>query len=89
MIMQMQQAVMRQIFANRCNSFKRECKAKTTFHAVKKCGGLFNPRHVSHGEDTIPARFVWSYQPQLNRTYNIVPVKERNCNKYNMLPTYI
>ncbi|CAL5322590.1 unnamed protein product [Camellia sinensis] len=35
MIMQMQQAVMKQVFANRCNSFKQECKATTTFHAVK------------------------------------------------------
>ena len=33
MIMQMQQAVMKQVFANRCNSFKQECKATTTFHA--------------------------------------------------------
>ena len=26
---------MKQVFANRCNSFKQECKATTTFHAVK------------------------------------------------------
>ncbi|KAI7981427.1 Beta-galactosidase 9, partial [Camellia lanceoleosa] len=32
---------------------------------------LFNSRRVSHGEDTIPARFVWSHRPQMNRTYNI------------------
>ena len=36
MIMQMQQAVMKQVFANRCNSFKQECKVTTTFHAGKK-----------------------------------------------------
>ena len=35
MIVQMQQAVMKQVFANRCSSFKQECKATTTFHAVR------------------------------------------------------
>ena len=35
MIMQMQQAEMKQLFANRCNSFKQECKATTTSNAVK------------------------------------------------------
>ena len=34
-IMQMQHAVMKQVFANICNNFKQECKATTTFHAVK------------------------------------------------------
>ena len=38
---------------------------------------LYNSRHVSHGEyNTV--RFVWSHQLQMNRTYNIVPVKQRN-----------
>ena len=47
-------------------------RSETTFHAVEEYGESLNFRHVSHGEDTIPARFVWSHQPQMNHTYNIV-----------------
>ena len=50
MIMQMQQAVMKQVFANRCNSFKQECKAKTTFHAVKDAEDYSIPA-TSHTEE--------------------------------------
>ena len=49
MLMQMQQAVMKQVFANRCNNFKQECKATTTFHAVKTAEDYSIPA-TSHTE---------------------------------------
>ena len=49
MIVQMQQAVMKQVFANRCNSFKQECKAITIFHAVKNAEN-YSILVVSHTE---------------------------------------
>ena len=49
MIMRMQQAVMKQVFANRCNSFKQECKATTTFLAVTNAEDYSIPA-TSHTE---------------------------------------
>ena len=49
MIVQMQHAVTKQVFANRCNSFKQECKATTTFHAVKNAEDYSIPA-TSHTE---------------------------------------
>ena len=49
MIVQMQHAVMEQVFANRCNSFKQECKVTTTFHAVKNAEDYSIPA-TSHTE---------------------------------------
>ena len=37
--------------------------------------------------DTIPVRLVWLHQPQMNRTYNIVPEKKANLTGTILLAT--
>ena len=70
MIMQMQQAVMKQVFANRCNSFKQECKATTTFHAVKNAEDYSIPA-TSHTEKIRYLRDS-SGHTSLNRTVHTI-----------------
>ena len=40
---------------------------------------------TSHSKNTVPVWFVWLHQPQMNRTYNIVPERERKLNRYDIV----